>query len=162
MLFCPILLADITHQFTLFKAQGYQYLKQFLLSWSLQIFKTEITLWSVKPNNAAVLRKRFEERRCFLLQEWSENAVMLYKQAARTLLYHLTMMIYFCTLKGTFVPNSQTIIHLFSIFHAPHLWEEGYIMAPNVYFSLLGFSLLFTVLDRIVFYCRGQIWTFSS
>jgi len=101
-----------------------------------------------------------KKTRRFLLQDWSENAVMLYRQAARTLLYNLTMIMFY-TMKGPFVPTSQTIIHL-SQSSTPQFWEEGYIKVSNICFSLPYFLILFNVLHRILVYWRGQIWPFSS
>ena len=68
--------------------------------------------------------------------------VILCRLDAGTLLYDL-IMIMFCTTKRLFVPTSQKITHL-SQSSATHLWEEVYIMASNVCFSLLYFSICST------------------
>lgn len=93
----------------------------------------------MKPYDVVGGGKLFEETRRFLLQERNENAVMLYRQAARTLLYNLTMIMFY-SVKGSFLPTSQTIIHL-SQSSTPQFWEEGYIMASNICFSRLCCSI---------------------
>ena len=64
---------------------------------------------------------------------------MLYMQAARTLLYDRTMIMFY-TVKWPFLDTTQTIIHLFQS-STPQMWEEGYIVASNICFSLLSFSI---------------------
>jgi hypothetical protein len=75
---------------------------------------------------------------------------MLYRKAARKLLYNLTMMMFY-TVKGLFVPTSHTITNIFSIFHAPVLRTELHYGFEYMFFSSLYINL-FTVLDRILVY----------
>ena len=89
---------------------------------------------------------------------------MLYRQAARILLYNLTMMMFY-TVKGRLYPFPRQS-PIFSQSSTPQLMEEGYIMATNISFSLLyittcslfSIGLLSTDVDKYNYFPHSIIY----
>jgi hypothetical protein len=94
-----ILLAGDTYHFTLFQNTRISIVEALFVILCFQVFKTEIILWGVKPDDVVSGEKIFVETRRFLFQVCNEKSVILYLKAARNLLCNLIMMMFYA-MKG--------------------------------------------------------------